>query len=99
MLYYQISEQLLEYINNISNPLDKRLDNNKKDIRQSDKDKQRPITLFNFTFQNELLNKLSSTIKKVTFSKAKFPAFTAISNTWYKQIEIQNKNLFYLFYD
>lgn len=99
--YRQNPEQLLEYTNNTSNAnaLDKHLDNNEEDIRQSDRDKQRSATLSDFTPQNKLLNKLSSTFKEITFSESKFSASTPILNTRYKHSGTQNKNRFHLFND
>lgn len=92
--YCQNPEQLLEYTNNTPNFLDKCLDNNKENIRQSNRNKQRPATLSNFTLQNRLLNKSSP-----TFSESEFLASTLISDTWYKHFETQNKNLFHPFND
>lgn len=75
------------------------MNNIEKDIRQFNKDKQWPTTPSNFMPQNGLLNELSSTFKKVTFSESKFLVRTLVSNTWYKYFGTQNKNLFYLLND
>lgn len=49
--------------------------------------------------QNELLSKLSSTFKKMTFSKSEFPIGTSILNTSYVYPRSQNNNLFSSFND
>lgn len=63
------------------NILDERLDNNKKDIGQFSRDKQRPATLSNFMPQNGPLSKLLSTFREITFSEFKFLTGTSVSNT------------------
>ena len=72
------------------------MDNNKEDIRPADIDEQRPATP-NRTPRNGLLSELSSTFREVTFSEAKFPADTLVSDTRYEHPRSQNNNLFYLF--
>ena len=84
MPYCQNPKHLLKYTNNTSNALDKYLDNNKKNIRQSNRNKQRLVTPSDFTPQNRLLNKSSSTFREVTFTKSKFLAGTLVSDTQYK---------------
>ena len=49
--------------------------------------------------QNKLLSKLFLTFKEITFSKSKFLIGILVLYTWDKHLEIQNKNLYYLFND
>lgn len=65
----------------MSNTLNKRLDNNKKDIRQFNKNKQKPVTLSNFTRYNRLLTKLFSTFGNIVFNKSEFLVSILVSNT------------------
>lgn len=77
--YHQNLKSLLEY-----NTLDKRLNNNKKDIEQFNRNKQRPASSSNFKYQNRLLNELPLIFQGITFSESEFSAHIPISNIWYK---------------
>lgn len=72
------------------------IDNDKENIRPADIDEQRPA-ISNWTIQNGLLSKSSSTFREVMFDKSKFLASTPVSNTRYEHPGSQNNNPFYLF--
>ena len=72
------------------------MNNDEKDIRPADIDKKMLATP-NWTSQNSLLSKLSSTFREITFNKSEFSAGTLVLDTRYKHPRSQNNNLFYLF--
>ena len=68
----------------------------KENIRPTCINKQRQATS-HWILWNKLLSELSSTFKRVTFSKSEFLTGTPISDTRYKHFENQNNNPFYSF--